>query len=317
MKAIIYRAFGEADVLEWVDDWPEPEPGEGEVKIRVLAGALNPKDILLRKGKFRPLLNRERLPRVSGQDVAGEVVSVGSGVSDFSEGDAVFGMTNRFHGGAHAQFAILRDDEIAHCPKELDWSQAAAIPLAAQTALQALRDCAHLKDGHRVLINGASGGVGHFAVQIARILGAEVTAVCGESNLHFVSELGADHVIDYHQTPAPAITGPFDCVFDVFGQYRARDFRDSLKPDGVYVNTIPNRKTVLAEGLARLHLQQSSRLVLVHSNRRDLEILAGWVADGNLHPHLDKVYPFYHVEDAHRHIETRHTRGKVVLEASC
>ena len=317
MKAIIYRAFGTANVLEWVDDWPCPGIGEGEVLVRVQAGSLNPKDILLRKGRFRPLLDRVPLPRVSGLDMAGVVEEAGPGVTDYRPGDCVFGMTNRFHGGVHAEFAALNQDEIASMPAGLRFNQAAAIPLAGLTALQALRDCAGLSEGQSVLINGASGGVGHFAVQIARVIGCRVTAVCGERNLGFVSELGAEQLVDYQQTPAPAVTGPFDCVFDVFGQYRARDFAESLAPDGVYVNTIPKRTTVIAEARARLGLGRQSRLVIVHSNSDDLNVLGQWVNEGQLRPHVEKVYPFYHMEDAHRHIETRHTRGKVVLEATC
>lgn len=320
MKAIIYRAFGDPSVLEWVEDWPRPNPGPGEVLVKVRAGALNPKDVLLRKGVFHPFLgfmDREPLPRVSGLDMAGEVVERGTDVTDFAPGDPVTGMTNRFHGGVHAEYALVRTDEITLCPQGLSWSHAAALPLAGLTALQALRDCAHLRAGHQVLINGASGGVGHFAVQIARNLGASVTAVCSERNLRFVCDLGADRAVDYQQTPAPAVAGPFDCVFDAFGNYCAVDFRDSLAPGGIYVNTIPGRRTILAEGLARLGLQQRSRLVLVHSNRADLDVLRQWVNEGTLKPHIDRTYPFYHVEDAHRHIESRRTRGKVVLDATC
>ncbi len=317
MKAIIYRAFGSPNVLEWVDDWPCPAVAEGEVLVRVRAGSLNPKDVLLRKGKFRPLLDRSALPRVSGLDMAGVVEKVGAGVTAFQPGDAVFGMTNRFQGGVHAELAVLGQDEIAHMPAGLTFNEAAAMPLAGLTALQALRDCAGLSVGQRVLINGASGGVGHFAVQIARIMGCRITAVCGEHNLGFVSGLGAEHPVDYQQTPAPAISGSFDCVFDVFGQYRARDFADTLAPGGVYVNTIPKRTTLIAEARARLGLGRRSRLVIVHSNSADLNVLGQWITEGRLSPYVEKVYPFYHMEDAHRHIETRHTRGKVVLEAIC
>ena len=320
MKAIIYRAFGDPGVLEWVDDWPRPSPGPRGVLVKVRAGALNPKDVLLRKGTFHPFLgflDREPLPRVSGLDLAGEVAETGEDLTDFALGDPVMGMSNRFHGGVHAEYALVGADEVTLCPEELSWNEAAALPLAGLTALQALRDCADLKPGHRVLINGASGGVGHFAIQIARNLGATVTAVCSERNLRFVSDLGANRAVDYQQTPAPAIEGPFDCIFDAFGNYRASDFRDSLASGGIYVNTIPGRRTIPAEALARFGLQKRSRLVLVNSNRADLDVLRQWVNEGKLRPHVEEVYPFCHVEDAHRHIESRRTRGKVVLEVTC
>ncbi|XOZ32388.1 NAD(P)-dependent alcohol dehydrogenase [Halomonadaceae bacterium KBTZ08] len=320
MKAIVYRAFGQPNVLEWVDDWPEPTVGPGQVQVKVRAGALNPKDILLRKGTFRSFLgflDREPLPRISGLDMAGVITRVGDQVRGLVVGQPVFGMSNRFHGGVHAEYAVLEADEVAPCPSGLAFSDAAAIPLAGLTALQALRDCAGVQPGHRVLINGASGGVGHFAVQIARNLGCHVTAVCSERNLKFVTELGANEAVDYQQTPAPAIPGPFDAVFDVFGNYRARDFSDSLTRGGRYVSTIPGARSLPAEGLARVGVQKRSRLVVVHSNRADLDVLRQWVEEGRLRVHVDEVYPFYHAEEAHRHIETRHTRGKVVMEASC
>ncbi|MEQ6886978.1 NAD(P)-dependent alcohol dehydrogenase [Salicola sp. Rm-C-2C1-2] len=320
MKAIIYRAYGQPNVLEWVDDWPEPVVGPGQVQVKVRAGALNPKDVLLRKGFFRSflrVLDRESLPRVSGLDMAGEVVRVGDQVRGLEVGQRVFGMSNRFHGGVHAEYAVLEADEVIACPEGLAFTEASAIPLAGLTALQALRDCAGVQPGQRVLINGASGGVGHFAVQIARNLGCHVIAVCSERNLKFVTDLGANEAVDYHQTPAPAIPGPFDVVFDVFGNYSVRDFSNSLSRGGRYVSTIPSSRSLPAEGLARLGLHKRSRLVIVHSNRSDLAVLRQWANEGKLRVHVDQIYPFYHAEDAHRHIETRHTRGKVVMEATC
>lgn len=320
MKAIIYRAYGDPQVLEWVDDWPRPAVGPGQILVKVRAGALNPKDVLLRKGFFRSflrVLDREPLPRVSGLDMAGDVVEAGDQVRDPAVGQTVFGMSNRFHGGVHSEYAVLDADEVAPVPEGITLGEAAAIPLAGLTALQALRDCAGVQPGQHVLINGASGGVGHFAVQIARNLGCRVTAVCSERNLKFVTELGADEAVDYHQTPAPAIPGPFDVVLDAFGNYRASDFSNSLVRGGRYVSTIPGLRSLSAEGLARLGVQKRSRVVMVHSQRADLNVLRDWVNEGKLRAHIDQVYPFYHMENAHRHIETRHTRGKVVMEATC
>jgi len=172
MKALIYRKFGDPDVLEWVEGWPKPVVSPGKVLIRSIAGGVNPKDVLLRKGKFSCTLAREPLPRVSGADVAGEIVEVGKGVAGFKVGDIVFGMTNKFSGGVHSEWATLGANEIACVPSNISAVEASSIPLAAQTALQALRDYCGVKAGQRVLINGASGGVGHFAVQIAKAMGA-------------------------------------------------------------------------------------------------------------------------------------------------
>ncbi len=312
MKALIYRKFGPPEVLEWVSDWPEPEISPEEVLVKTTAGGLNPKDVLLRKGRFR-MLARTPLPRVSGLDVAGHVVAVGAAAQGFSVGDPVFGMTNVFAGGVHAELAKFHHDEIWHCPRTISMAAAATVPLAAQTALQALRDCGRLASGRRILINGASGGVGHFAVQIAKILGAEVHAVCGPRNLAFVKSLGADGVYSYAERPPAAIETNFDIVFDVFGKWTRGAFARQLGRHGIYVSTVPKAATLFAEGLAKIGLARTSRLVQVHSRSADLRHLQGWIEAGRLVPHVEKIYPVSQAADAHRHIESRHTVGKVCI----
>ena len=313
VKALIYRKFGGPDVLEWVDNWPKPVVAPGRVLIRCIAGSVNPKDVLLRKGKFSCTLARDPLPRVSGLDVAGEIFEVGKGVSNFKAGDIVFGMTNKFSGGVHAQWATLGASEIALVPSNITAVEASSIPLAAQTALQALRDYCRVATGQRVLINGASGGVGHFAVQIARAMGAEVHAVCGPDHLDFVTSLGADTVYDYTVQPAPEIKSSFHSVFDVFGRYSVRDFAKQLGPGGIFVSTVPRPGTILGEGLALAGLNKRSRLVLVGSNTVDLIQIAEWVETRQLRPHVEKVYAVASADEAHRHVEGKHTTGKVVI----
>ncbi len=199
MKAVIYNNFGKPDVLELSDNWPKPEIEENSVLIQTLAGSINPKDVMLRQGKFK-LIAKAPLPRVTGLDISGKVIEVGKNITHVSVGDMVYGMTNIFAGGVHSEFALLQADELAKAPTNLSAEEASAIPLAAQTALQALRDHCKVKSGQTVLINGASGGVGHFAVQIAKILGAKVHAICGPSHIDFVSSFGADQVSDYSVT---------------------------------------------------------------------------------------------------------------------
>ena len=179
--------------------------------MAVAAGSVNPKDVLLRKGKFSRTLARDPLPRASGLDVAGRVVAVGARVSEFAVGDAVYGMTNHFAGGVHVEVAAFRRGELQHAPSNLSLETAAAVPLAAQTALQALRDCGSVSPGHRLLINGASGGVGHFAVQIAKAMGAEVHAACGPAHVEFVESLGADTVYDYTRQPPTGARSRLRC----------------------------------------------------------------------------------------------------------
>ncbi len=313
MKALGYHKFGDADVIGWTGGWSVPEPGDKDVLIQVFAGGINPKDILLRKGKFSKTLARDPLPRISGLDVAGKIVKTGKKCTRFKKDDLVFGMTNRFSGGLHAEFAVLHQDEIALKPDLLSLEESAAIPLAAQTALQALRDCAGTSDNSSVMINGASGGVGHFAVQIAKALGNHVTAVCSSKNQEFAYELGADKAIDYNQSPPHQLTKTFDCIFDVFGQYSAENFKKQLNPNGVYVSTVPKFSTIWGEALARIKLNRSSRLVFVKSRTRNLETLSTMIAEKKLKPFIDEIYSFADGPDAHRHIESKHTKGKIAF----
>ncbi len=313
MKALIYRKFGGPEVLEWTDNWPDPAASPSGVIVRAAAGGLNPKDALLRKGKFSRTLARDPLPRASGMEVAGDVIDVGRDVSGVSVGDVVFGMTNRFSGGLHAEMAALEENELALVPSNISTAAASAVPLAAQTALQALRDCCRIEAGQKVLINGASGGVGHFAVQIAKVLGAEAHAVCGTRNADFVLSLGADAVYDYNTQPAPELDGPFDGVFDVFGRFSRADFKRQLGRRGIFVSTVPRLSTIGAELLARIGAAKSSRLVGVRSDAADLRRIAQWMADGRIAPHIETVYPVTRAADAHRHIESKHTVGKVVI----
>lgn len=313
MKALIYRRFGPPEELEWVDDWPDPEPGDDTVLVRTVAGSVNPKDILLRKGKFSRTMARDPLPRASGLDAAGHVVAVGSSVSGFEVGDPVFGMTNRFSGGVHVEIASFRADELGHAPDTIPLEEAAAVPLAAQTALQALRDVWGGAKGGRVLINGASGGVGHFAVQIAKALGAEVHAVCSQRNVAFVRGLGADAVYDYQRRPATAIDETFDAVFDVFGRETKSAFKRQLAGGGAYISTVPKAATIGGELLATLGLSKRSRLVIVKSRDDDLAQLAAWIDDGQLSPHVERFFAVEAAANAHRHVERKHTVGKVCL----
>lgn len=313
MKALIYKKFGDPGVLEVVDNWPTPVLSPKSVLIKSTGGSVNPKDVLLRKGKFAQTLARDPLPRVAGHDIAGEVVEIGKGVSNVSVGDIVFGMTNKFSGGVHSEFAMLDSNEVSLAPLNISTVEASSIPLAAQTALTALRDLCKVVAGQRVLINGASGGVGHFAIQIAKALGAEVHAVCGPGHIDFVTSLGADAIHDYTVKPAPAIASSFHSVFDVFGNFSRKNFAGQLGARGVFVSTVPNLTTLGGELLARIGFNKRSRLVQVKSSTTDLTQIREWVEAGRLKPHVEKVYPLADAREAHRHIERKHTAGKIVL----
>jgi NADPH:quinone reductase-like Zn-dependent oxidoreductase len=312
MKAVVYNKFGKPDVLKLSDNWPKPEIDDDSVLIQTLAGSINPKDVMLRQGKFK-LIAKAPLPRVTGLDISGKVVAVGKNITHVLAGDMVFGMTNKFAGGVHSEFALFQADELAKAPANLSAEEASAIPLAAQTALQTLRDYCKIKPGQTVLINGASGGVGHFAVQIAKILGAQVHAICGPSHINFVSSLGADQAYDYSVTPPQNIKASFDAVFDIFGNCSRKDFKNNLCKKGVFVTTVPSFPVILKQGLSFLGMTPHTQMVIVKSNKENLEQIKDWVEKDLLKPHIDKVYSAEDADKAHAHIEGKHTTGKVVL----
>ncbi len=313
MEACIYKKFGKESVLEWDDDWPKPECAADSVIVEVAASSVNPKDALLRKGKFSRTLARDPLPRITGLDVSGIVTEVGEDVTRANVGDAVFGMTNKFSGGVLSSFAAFEESEVAKAPASISLVEAASIPLAAQTALQALRDICCIDKGKKVLITGAGGGVGHFAVQIARSLGAEVHGLCGTENIDFVSSLGAHCVHDYKKNKPSEIKHQYDAVFDAAGRYGRSYFSRQLGRNGIFVTTVPTGKSLFSELLARLKISSTLRIVMVRSSHVDLMQLADMVTTGKLSPHIHKVYEKNQIAEAHTQIQSGHSRGKIVV----
>lgn len=310
MKAVYYDRFGSVDVLN-VGDLPAPQPGFGEVLVRVAAAALNPKDVLVRKGKFR-LISGRRFPRIPGYDFAGTVEKLGKGASGVAPGDEVYGMVNAWSGGTCAELVAVPAGELAPRPPSLSMEEAAATPLAALTALQALRDLLGVRPGDRVTINGASGGVGLFAVQIASLLGGRVVGICSARNAGLVRELGALEVIPYDEQDLPAPERRSDAFFDVFGNRPYPLVRPDLNRPHRHVTTVPSGGAILREITSRL-LGRSVRMVAVKSNRPDLEQLARWIDTGELRSVVDRVWPLEDSSEAHAYLETRRARGKVVL----
>jgi NADPH:quinone reductase-like Zn-dependent oxidoreductase len=310
MRAVVYDRYGSAEVLR-VGELPVPRPGRGEVLVRVRAAALNPKDVLVRKGKFRRFTGN-RFPRPVGYDFAGEVAESGPDVRELLAGTRVFGMLNGFWGGTCAEYVVARQDELAPMPASLSFTQAAAIPLAAQTALQALRDIGRVRPGTSVLINGASGGVGTFAIQLARDLGGHVTTVSSEQNLALCRELGAHEALDYRQDTFLDGTRRQDVFFDVFGNQSFSRARAALRAGGVYIQTVPSARIVL-DTLRTALTSTRARLVVVKSRSEDLRHLARLAESGALRPVVDREYALEEVRAAQEQLETKRTRGKVVL----
>ncbi len=310
MQAAVYHRFGPPEVLQ-IEPVSEPCPRSDEALVQVRAASVNPKDVLMRKGKFR-WLARRRAPMRTAFDLSGVVLSAPPG-SGFVEGDSIFAMLGGWDGGAMAERAAVPVGEMARMPSTLDYAEAASVPLAAQTALQALRDLGDVGRRDRVIINGASGGVGTFAIQLAKLLGAKVTAVCSSRNAELCRSLGADNVEDYKTLSAISMLRECDVFFDVFGNRSFAEVRPLLGRRGRYISTVPSPKLFLQTVMARVS-RPSAQLVVVRSRRRDLEFLAQAFEAGQLVATIDRRYRLDEIREAHRHIETKRTRGKVVVE---
>ncbi|MEM7135925.1 MAG: NAD(P)-dependent alcohol dehydrogenase [Myxococcota bacterium] len=310
MRAVVIDRYGPAEVLHEVSV-PRPVPKRGQVLVRTEFIGVNPKDIIVRKGKFK-IATGNKFPLIVGHDIAGEVVKAAPG-GDLEVGQRVYGMINDFAGRAYAEYAAVACDQLAHAPESVPNEVAAAVPLAAQTALQGLRDDARLVTGQRVLINGASGGVGVFAVQIAKILGARVTAVCSHRNVDLVRELGADEVVDYTETDLLDLGEEFDIFFDVFGNYHFDKVRRLLRSRATYIQTIPSGRIFKDVPLTAIR-RQRAKLVVVRSRRSQLEWLRQQIDGGNLRVVVDRSFALSDAQEAHLYMETKRARGKVVLE---
>ncbi|MBC8099533.1 MAG: NAD(P)-dependent alcohol dehydrogenase [Armatimonadetes bacterium] len=314
MRAVGFRQYGAAEVLETLD-MPKPSVDQNSVLIRVVAASVNPSDPLFRSGALK-LFIRIKLPFVPGLDVAGVVEAVGSAVTRFRPGDAVYAMLPNTTMGGYAEYAAMPESSVAPLPTALTFSEAASLPCAAMTALQALRDEAQLKLGMSVLVNGASGGVGMFGVQIAKLLGAHVTATCSTRNLEFVRGLGADVVLDYTQTDITAGGAQYDIVFDAVGVLPFGKAKAVIRPGGVMVTVNFLFASPPQKFLARFDRQRRQlKALLVKPVGADLETLNAWIAAGKLRTTIDTTYAFTReaVMTAHQYSESKRVRGKLVL----
>jgi NADPH:quinone reductase-like Zn-dependent oxidoreductase len=325
MQAIVYSEFGSPDVLHLAEiDKPVPKPGEVLVKVRAVLA--NPLDWHFIRGE-PPVMRLMGKPRgrTPGVDFAGQVEQVGANVTQFRVGDEVFGSGR----DAFAQFACASAENVARKPKALTFEQAAAIPVAGCTALLAVRDHGRLQPGQSVLINGAAGGVGTFAVQIAKALGATVTGVCSARNEELVRLLGADHVIDYTTEDFARNGRQYDLVLHVAGNRSLKDHRRALTPDGTLVlvgagvgrdwgdsatlDMLGTLAFVIGRGVFSRFLRQHIRMFAGKIRTGDLAFLAGLCEAGQLRPVIDRSYALADTAAAIRHLEAGHVRGKVIV----
>lgn len=312
MKSVLITGYGARDRLE-LREIDRPVPAETDVLLRVKASSVNPLDWKLRSGKMR-FLWPLKFPFTPGFDVAGIVEAVGSGVTRFQPGDSVFaGLTN---GGAHAEYAAVEQSLCVAKPESLSFEEAAAIPAAGQSALQALRDVAGAGPGDQLLLNGASGGVGSFAVQIAAVLGCKVTGVTSTRNLDFVRSLGAENVLDYTHDDLFGLQ-PYDVFFDVVPNRSFRRCSHALSPEGVYVTTLPGPGPLFWKLFSKagrvFGYRKRCGWLIVKPNGQDLQFLKNLVDEDKLRPVIESTYPLDQIREAHAESEQGHTRGKIVI----
>ncbi|MFO0891338.1 MAG: NAD(P)-dependent alcohol dehydrogenase [Isosphaeraceae bacterium] len=317
MRAVVIHEYGSPEKLT-LTDLKTPAPGANEVLVRVRAAGVNPVDWKIRSGMLKWILWL-KFPFVPGFDISGEVEATGPGVTRFRAGDPVYALLGPPRAGGYAELAVAPESAVALKPRSLSHLEAASMPVAALTALQAFRDLGHLQPGQRVLINGASGGVGSFAVQIARALGGHVTAVCGPTNVDFVRGLGADQVLDYTRDDFTSRAERFHVILDAVAKSSFARAREVLTTAGTYITTLPTvdvllRGYALAPVLRLFGKKQRARTLFARARSADLEFLARLADDGKLKPVIDRVYPLEQVREAHERSESERARGKIVLD---
>ena len=319
MKAIVYCDYGSPDVLR-LATIAKPVPTDAQVLVKVRATSVNPYDWHFMRGEPRIMRMEFGLRKPKGMrmgvDFAGTVEAVGKDVTQFKPGDEVFGGRT----GAFAEYVAVAEKFLIPKPDNISFEQAGAVQIAGLTALQGLRDSGKLHAGQKVLINGASGGVGTFAVQIAKTLGAHVTGVCSTRNVELVRSLGADHVVDYTKEDFTRAAERYDLILDLVGNHGLLAVRRALTPDGKYVmiggpagRWIAPMDTVIRAFLLQPFIKQEMGFMISKVNRDDLMLLRELMQSGRLTPVIDKTYPLSEARDAVAYVETGRARGKVVL----
>jgi NADPH:quinone reductase-like Zn-dependent oxidoreductase len=318
MKAIVYTKYGSPDVLQF-KEVEKPAPTDGQILVKIYAASANPVDWhLMRASPFLARLagglRKPKDPRL-GADFAGRVEAVGANVAQFQPGDEVFGAST----GAFAEYICVAESEVALKPANLSFEQAAAVPVAATTALQGLRDTGQIHTGQRVLVNGASGGVGTFAVQIARAFGTEVTGVCSTRNLDMVRSIGADHAIDYMKEDFTRTGQHYDLIYDAVGNSSVSAYRRALNPGGTCVvagfTSLPRLFEHMLIGPLRSKIgdKKVGLMGTAQIKQKDLVSLRELLEAGKVTPVIDRRYSLREVPEAIRYLEAKHARGKVVI----
>jgi NADPH:quinone reductase-like Zn-dependent oxidoreductase len=325
MKAVVYTEYGSPDVLH-LKEVEKPTPKDNEVLVKVYAASANPLDWRTMRGE--PFLvrldNGFRKPKTTilGADIAGRVVAVGRNVTQFKPGDAVFGETSANGLGGFAEYVAVPENAVVLKPETVSFEDAASTPVVGFTAIQGLRNVGNIRAGQKVLINGASGGIGTFAVQYAKANGAEVTGVCSTRNLDMVRSIGADHVIDYTQEDFSRSGQKYDLIYDAIGNRSVGDYKRALTPNGQCViagfTTLPRLFSHILLGMwvSKTGRQKVGLMGSAQTSSKDLQLIAELLETRKVVPVIDRCYPLSETAEAIRYLETMRARGKVIIQVA-
>jgi len=311
MKAAIINQFGVPDVFK-VKAIEKPKIKNDQLLIKVKTVSINPIDWKQRKGNHKFILGSP-FPIVLGYDICGEVVETGSEIKQFKKGDNVFGVLDNKYGGALAEFAVGHENCFALQPQNISDAEAAAFPMASLTALQALRDKAGLQKGQSVLILGASGGVGHMAIQIAKIMGAKVIAVASGASKSFVEQFLPDEFVDYQAKDILNLQKRVDVFFDVAGIYSFPKCKHMLNPGGVYINTLPRPKILIHKILQWFTNGKKAKTLLMKHHQKDLFQIKQWIEENKIMVKIDRSFRLEEISEAHAYAQQGHSKGKNVV----
>ena len=312
MRAVYIEGYGSVDEFK-IGELPEPEIKSSEVLVEVYATSINPVDYKVRNGSTKALSGR-KFPRILGTDFSGIVANVGSKVKNFEIGDAVFGAVQVLFGknGGNAEFVAAPGNNLALIPEGLSFEEAASIPVAGTTAYHNLKNL-DIQSGDKVLVNGASGGVGSFALQIAKLFGARTTAVCSEKNFEYVKMLGADHVIDYSKEDFTQNGIMYKVIYDAHAHLKFGKVKNSLVNDGIMLTPLPTTAIAFQSIISKIFGGKKVIMANANYSEDNLTQLATWVVENKLIIHIDKAYPLEQLAEAHSLLESGGAKGKVVV----
>ena len=312
MRSIIYNKYGGPEVLE-VADVEKPEPDANSILVRVKASSINPVDYKVRRGDMK-ILSGKKFPKNAGADFAGVIEKAGENVAGYRKGDEIYGFLNPMKGGAYSDYLIADPANVSLKPEKFSFEQAASMPIAALTALQALNYLGNVNEGTTVLINGATGGVGSFAVQLAKTLGAKVTGICSENNMKLCKDLGADEVFKYAEEELNKSGRKFDVFFDAAAKSTFSKSKKFINSRGIYITTIPGIGVIINRIFNFLPFKKKSKFIMVKSSGIDLAILTGFAMTETLEPVIAKSFKLEDVADAQELAENGKFRGKIVVK---